>query len=86
MAGQRLRGAAAQTEAIRALAQSRAGIESSLAPREPRRTFEVWFSTFRGIEELINLPGELRGEPLLDKIVVMSLLDIDGALKALPSI
>ena len=86
MAGQRLTGAAAQTEAMRALAHSRAGIESSLAPFEPRSTFEVWFSTFRGIEELINLPGELRGEPLLDEIGGLALLDMDGALRALPSI
>lgn len=86
MAGQRLTGAAAQTEAMRALAHSRAGIESSLAPFEPRSTFEVWFSTFRGIEELINLPAELRGEPLLEEIVGLALLDMDGVLRALPSI
>lgn len=86
MAVQRLTGVAAQTEAMRALALSRAGIESTLAPFEPRRTFEVWFSTFRGIEELINLPGELRGEPLLDKIEGLALLDIADMLRALPSI
>ncbi|MBK9497581.1 MAG: hypothetical protein IPO08_24275 [Xanthomonadales bacterium] len=86
MAGQRLTGVAAQTEAMWALALSRVGIESSLAPFEPRSTFEVWFSTFRGIEELINLPGELRGEPLLDEIVGLALLDEGGVLEALPSI
>lgn len=71
---------------MRALAHSRAGIDSCLAPFEPRSTFEVWFSTFRGIEELINLPGELHGEPLLNEIVGLTLLDMDGALRALPSI
>ncbi|MEJ5128324.1 hypothetical protein WH367_19950 [Comamonas sp. MYb21] len=86
MAGQRFTGAAAQTEAIKALAHSRAGIESALAPFEPRSTFEVWFSTFRGIEELINLPGELRGESLLDEIKGLVLLDIDEVVRALPSI
>lgn len=86
MAGQRLTGAAAQTEAMRALTHSRACIESSLAPFEPRSTFEIWFSTFRGIEELINLPGELRGEPLLDEIEGLALLDIGGMQRALPSI
>lgn len=86
MAGQRLTGAAAQTEAMRALAHSRAGIESSLEPFEPRSTFEVWFSTFRGIEELINLPGELCGEPLLDEIAGLTLLDMGGVLRAFPSI
>jgi hypothetical protein len=86
MAGQRLTGAAAQTEAKRALAHSRAGIESSLEPFEPRSTFEVWFSTFRGIEELINLPGELCGEPLLDEIAGLTLLDMDGVLREFPSI
>lgn len=86
MAGQRLTGAAAQAEAMRALAHSRAGIESSLAPFEPRSTFQVWFSTLRGIEELINLPGELRGEPLHEEIVGLALLDMGGMLQALPSI
>ena len=86
MAGQRLTGAAAQAEAMRALAHSRAGIESSLAPFEPKSTFEVWFSTFRGIEELINLPGELRGEPLLEEIVGLALLEMGAVLQALPSI
>lgn len=86
MAGQRLTGTAAQTEAMRALAHSRACIESSLAPFEPRSTFEVWFSTFRGIEELINLPGELRGEPLLHEIEWLPLLDMGGVVRALPSI
>jgi hypothetical protein len=86
MAGQRLTGVAAQTEAMRALAHSRAGIESSLAPFEPRSTFEVWFSTFRGIEELINLPGELRGDPLLDEVERLVLLDMDSVLRELPSI
>lgn len=86
MARQRLTGTAAQAEAIRALTHSRAGIESSLAPFEPRSTFEVWFSTFRGIEELINLPGELRGEPLLDEIADLALQDMDGMLQTLPSI
>lgn len=57
MAGQRLSGAAAQTEAMRTLAHSCAGIESSLAPFEPRSTFEVWFSTFRGIEDADQPPG-----------------------------
>ncbi|MFZ4286310.1 hypothetical protein [Variovorax sp. HJSM1_2] len=86
MERKRLVGAAAQDEALRALTHSRAGIESSLAPFEPKSTFEVWFSTYRGIEELINLPGELRGEPLLEEILGLSLLDMDGALQALPSI
>ena len=86
MAGQRLTGAAAQAEAMKALAHSRAGIESSLAPFEPRNTFEVWFSTFRGIEELINLPGELRGEALLEEIVGLALLEMSTVLQALPSI
>ncbi|CAN7494492.1 hypothetical protein [Polaromonas sp. LjRoot131] len=86
MVKQRLTGAAAQAEAIRVLTLSRVGIESSLAPFEPRSTFEVWFSTFRGIEELINLPGELCGEPLLEEIVGLDLLDMGGVLLALPSI
>lgn len=86
MAGKRLTGSAAETEAMRVLAHSRAGIESALAPFEPRSTFDVWFSTFRGIEELINLPGELRGEPLLDEIAGLALMDMDGAFRALPSI
>lgn len=86
MAGQRLTGAAAQAEAMRALAHSRASIESTLAPFEPRSTFEVWFSTLRGIEELINLPGELRGEPLLDQIANLALQDLDGMLQILPPI
>ncbi|MCB8746419.1 hypothetical protein LHU53_05820 [Rhodoferax sp. U2-2l] len=86
MAGQRLTGAAAQAEAMRALAFSRVCIESSLAPFEPRSTFEVWFSTFRGIEELINLPGELCGEPLLEEIVSLALLDMGGVLQAFPTI
>ena len=86
MTGQRLTGAAAQTEALQALAHSRASIESYLAPFEPRSTFEVWFSTFRGIEELINLPGELRGESLLDEIKRLDLLDMDELVRAIPSI
>lgn len=86
MAGQRLTGAAAQAEAMRALAHSRAGIKSSLTPFEPRSTFEAWFSTLRGIEELINLPGELRREPLQEEIVGLALLDMGGMLLALPSI
>lgn len=86
MAGQRLTGAAAQAEAMRALAHSRTCIESTLAPFEPRSTFQVWFSTLRGIEELINLPGELSGEPLLEEIVGLVLLDMGGVLQALPSI
>jgi hypothetical protein len=86
MAGQRLTGAAAQAEAMRALLHSRTCIESSLAPFEPRNTFQVWFSTLRGIEELINLPGELRGEPLLEEIVGLVLLDMGGVRQALPSI
>ena len=86
MPGQRLTGTAAETKVMQALAHSRAGIESSLAPFEPRSTFEVWFSTFRGIEELINLPGELRCEPLLDEIEGLALLDMGGVLRALPSI
>ncbi len=86
MAGQRLTGTAAQTKAMQALAHSRACIESSLATFDPRSTFEVWFSTFRGIEELINLPGELRGEPLLDEIEGLPLLDMGGVVRALPSI
>jgi Holliday junction resolvase len=86
MAGQRLTGAAAQTEAMRALTHSRACIESALAPLEPRSTFEVWFSTFRGIEELINLPGELQNEPLLHEIEGLALLDMGGILRTLPSI
>lgn len=86
MAGQRLTGAAAQAEAMRALAHSRTCIESTLAPFEPRSTFQVWFSTLRGIEELINLPGELRGEPLHEEIVDFGLRDMGGMLQALPSI
>lgn len=86
MTGQRLTGAAVQTEAMRMLAHSRASIEAYLAPFEPRSTFEVWFSTFRGIEELINLPGELQGEMLLDEIERLALLDMSGVLRALPSV
>lgn len=86
MAGQRLTGAAVQAEAMRALAHSRAGIESSLMPFEPKSTFEVWFSTFRGIEELINLPGELQGEPLLGEIEGLVLLDRGCMFRALPRI
>lgn len=86
MIGQRLTGAAAQNEAMRALAHSRAGIESALAPFEPKGTFEVWFSTYRGIEELINLPGELLGAPLLEEIERLVLLDMEGVMRALPSI
>ena len=86
MARQRLRGAAAETEAMRVLAQSRADIESALVPFEPGSTFEVWFSTYRSIEELINLRGELRCDPLLDEIVGLALQDIDGVVRALPSI
>ena len=86
MTEHRLTGAAAQNEVMRALDHSRAAIESSLAPFEPRSTFDIWFSTYRGIEELINLPGELRGEQLLSNIEGLSLLDSDGVLQALPSI
>lgn len=86
MTGQRLTGAAAQNEAMRALAHSRAGIESALAPFEPKSTFEVWFSTYRGVEELINLPGELQGAPLLEEIERLVLLDMEGVMRALPSI
>lgn len=86
MATQRLTGAAALTEVMRALAHSCDAIESYLAPFEPKSTFETWFSTFRGIEELINLPGELQGEPLLDEIEGLTLLDNDGVTRALPSI
>lgn len=83
---QQVTGAAAQVEAMKALAHSRAGIESTLAPFEPKSTFEVWFSTFRGIEELINLPGELSGEPLLKEIMGLSLLGVSALSQALPSI
>lgn len=86
MARQRLTGADAQTEAKRALVHSRTCIESTLAPFEPRSTFQVWFSTLRGIEELINLPGELRDEPLHEEIVGLALLDMGGMRHALPSI
>ncbi|MGV3681656.1 MAG: hypothetical protein ACO1PM_18335 [Acidovorax sp.] len=86
MTGQRLTVAAAQTEAMRALAHSLSDIESSLAPFEPRSTFEIWFSIFRGIEELINLPGELEGEPLLNETEGLALLDMGGVLRAIPSI
>jgi len=86
MVGQRLTGVAAQAEAMRALALSRVGIESLLAPFEPRSTFEIWFSTFRSIEELINLLGELCDEPILEEIVGLALLDMDGVLQALPTI
>lgn len=86
MARQRLTGAAAQAEAMRALAHSRTCIESTLAPFERRSAFQVWFSTLRGIEELINLPGELRGEPLHEEIIGFSLLDKGGMRQGLPSI
>lgn len=86
MERQRLTGAAVETETMRVLAQSRADIESALAPFEPGSTFEVWFSTYRGIEELINLPGELRGEPLLDEIVGLVLQDMDIVVRTLPSV
>jgi hypothetical protein len=71
---------------MRALAYSRTCIESTLAPFETRSTFQVWFSTLRGIEELISLPGELRGEPLHEEIVSFALLDMGGMLQGLPSI
>lgn len=86
MARQRLTGEAAEIAAMRLLAQSRADIESALASFEARSTFEVWFSTYRSIEELINLPGELSDEPLLDGIAGLVLHDIDGVVRALPSI
>lgn len=86
MTVQRLTGAAAQTEAMRALVRSRANIEESLACFEPRSTFDVWFATFRGIEELINLPGELQGELLLEKIQRLPLQDVDSFLLAFPSV
>lgn len=86
MAEQRFTGSAAQTKAMQALEHSRDSIESSLAPFEPKSTFAVWFLTFRGIEELINLPGELRGESLLYEIEGFALLDMDEVARALPSI
>lgn len=86
MAGQRYTGAAAQDKAMQVLAHSRAGIESSLAPFEPKSTFEIWFSTYRGIEEVINLPGELAGEPLLDAIEGLVLLDARAVERAFPPI
>ncbi|WP_401729623.1 hypothetical protein [Stenotrophomonas muris] len=86
MARQQLSGAAAQVEAKRLIAFSREGIESTLAPFEPKSTFKVWFSTYRGIEELINLPIELAGEPLLYKILDFDLRDMKGFVQDLASI
>jgi len=79
-------GAAAQAEAKRIVAFSREAIESTLAPFEPRRTFKVWFSTYRGIEELINLPIELAGEPLLYRMLDLDLLDMEGFAQDVASI
>lgn len=86
MVKQQLTGAAAQAEATRVLAFSREAIESTLGPFEPKNTFKVWSSTYRGIEELINLPLELSGEPLLDEILDLVLLDMDGFVRAIASI
>lgn len=86
MVMQQLSGAAAQVEAKRLIAFSREGIESTLAPFEPNSTFNAWFSTYRGIEELINLPIELAGEPLLYKILNFDLLDMMGFVQDFASI
>lgn len=79
----RLTGNAAEAEAIWILNASRAAIYSTLASFEPKSTFDVWFSTYRGIEELINLPGELKDDAFRDRIM---LLDMTGVARELPAI
>ncbi|UYK75541.1 hypothetical protein NG825_13545 [Xanthomonas sacchari] len=86
MVKQKITGAAAQAEAKQILVLSRERIESTLASFEPRSTFKVWFSTYRGIEEMINLPIELAGEPLLYRILDLDLLDMDGFAQDVASI
>lgn len=86
MVKQKFTGAAAQAEAERVIALSLEGIESTLAPFEPHSTFKVWFSTYRGIEELINLPIELAGEPLLHQILNLDLLDMESFAQGVASI
>ncbi|WP_421567017.1 restriction endonuclease [Stenotrophomonas sp. PD6] len=83
---QKFTGAAAQEEAQRLLAFSHKAIASALAPFEPRSTFKAWFSTYRGIEELINLPVELAGEPLLYQVLGLDLLDMQGFAQEMVSI
>lgn len=86
MAIGKLTGTAVETEATRILTASRTAIDSTLAPFEPKSTFEIWFSTYRGIEELINLPGELEDDALCDRILGLVLLDMQGACRELPAI
>ena len=82
----RLTGEAAESKMQELIAHSRAAINAQLAPYDPASTFDVWFSTIRGIEELINLPIELQDEALLDRILGLSLLDIDGVVRDLAAI
>ncbi len=86
MVMQKFTGAAAQAEAQRVVAFSREAIDSALAPFAPGSTFTVWFSTYRGIEELINLPIELAGEPLMYKVLGLDLLDMESFAQGVASI
>lgn len=79
-----LTGADAQSEMGRILSESRARITSTLAGFEPESTFNVWFTTLRGIEELINLAGELEDEAILDRILDLNLLNPATLARDLP--
>lgn len=77
MAIRRLTGNAVEAEGTLILNESRTAINSKLASFELKSTFDVWFSTFRGIEELINLPSELKDGALCDHVLGLDLLDMN---------
>ena len=69
-------GREAEEQAEKWIVEWSAAIAAGLAPYEPKHTFEVWFQALRGVEELINLPGELDDDDLLERILALPLLDV----------
>lgn len=86
MAIRRLTGNAVEAEGTLILNESRTAINSKLASFELKSTFDVWFSTFRGIEELINLPSELKDGALCDHVLGLDLLDMNSFMRKIPAI
>jgi Holliday junction resolvase len=69
-------GREAEEQAEKWIVEWSAAIATALAPYEPAHTFDFWFNALRGIEELINLPGELDDDDLLERILALPLQDI----------
>lgn len=66
----------------RLIADRERDLAAALAPLDPEATFDVWFNTFRAIEEFINLPRELKDHAFREWLIQFPISNIVSASRA----